>query len=112
MDWMISPKMNTEQMSTFLSQVGAAHPEDFIIMVLDGAGSHKAKGLQRPENIRLVALPLMPRNSTHKSMCGMNSGTKSFPIGCSSDLAAVTRQLRGRLPRLSAGHEGLRSLTA
>ena len=57
MDWMLSQKMNTEQMSTFLSQVSAAHQEDFIIMVLDGASSHKAKELKRPENIRLVGLP-------------------------------------------------------
>ena len=29
MDWMISQKMNAEQMTLFLSQVSAAHPEDF-----------------------------------------------------------------------------------
>ena len=57
MDWMISQKMNTAQMSAFLSQVSAAHPEDFIVMVLDGASSHKAKELKRPENIMLVGLP-------------------------------------------------------
>jgi hypothetical protein len=33
MDWMVSQKMNTEQMSVFLSQVSAAHPADSIIMV-------------------------------------------------------------------------------
>ena len=35
MDWMIcqQKQMKTEQMSLFLSQVSAAHPEDFIIMV-------------------------------------------------------------------------------
>ena len=43
MDWMISQKMNAEQMTLFLSQVSAAHPEDFIVMVLDGASSHRAK---------------------------------------------------------------------
>jgi hypothetical protein len=57
MDWMITQKMNMEHMSAFLSPVSAAHPEDFIIMVLDSASSHKAKNLQRPENIRLVGLP-------------------------------------------------------
>lgn len=35
--------MNTEQMSAFLAQVGTAHAEDFIIMVVDGASSHVCK---------------------------------------------------------------------
>ena len=56
MDWMNSQKMNAEQMTLFLSQVSAAHPEDFIVMVLDGASSHKAKDLRRPDNIRCLAL--------------------------------------------------------
>ena len=80
MDWMISPKMNTEQMTLFLSQVSVAHPEDFIVMVLDGASSHKAKDLQRPENIRLSLLCLpMPLNSIRRSLCGMSFGKKNSP---------------------------------
>ena len=34
-----------------------AHPDEFIVMILDGASSHKAKDLVIPENIRLVWLP-------------------------------------------------------
>lgn len=45
LDWMICPAMNTEHMGTFLSQVSAAHPQDFIVMVVDGARSHVAKAL-------------------------------------------------------------------
>lgn len=78
MDWMVSQKMNTEQMSAFLSRVSAAHPEDFIIMVLDGASSNgqKIQGLSR----YLIIL----RNSTRKNMYGMNSGRKSSPTVCST----------------------------
>ena len=54
---MISPKMNTGQMSCFLLQISTAHPDDFIIMVLDGASSHKSKDLQKPENIHFIPLP-------------------------------------------------------
>ena len=57
LDWRIGPVMNTEQMGTFLAQVSAAHPEDFIVMVVDGASSHVAKALVVPENIRLHRLP-------------------------------------------------------
>jgi len=57
LDWRICPIMNTEQMGTFLAQVSAAHPEDFIVMVVDGASSHVAQALVVPENIRLHRLP-------------------------------------------------------
>jgi hypothetical protein len=40
---MIGRKMNTERMGTFLAQVSAAHAQDFIVMVVDGASSHIAK---------------------------------------------------------------------
>ncbi|MBE0544525.1 MAG: transposase, partial [Verrucomicrobia bacterium] len=53
LDWMICPAMNTEHMGDFLAQVSAAHPKDFIVMVVDGASSHVAKALEVPENIRL-----------------------------------------------------------
>ena len=40
LDWMICPKMNTERMGDYLSQVALAHPCEFIVMVIDGASSH------------------------------------------------------------------------
>jgi len=112
MDWMLSQKMNTEQMSLFLSQVSAAHPKDFIIMVLDGASSHKAKDLQLPENIRLVALPPYAPELNPQEHVWDELREKEFPNRVFNDLAAVTRQLHSGLPRLSADREGLRSLTA
>lgn len=112
MDWMVSSKMNTEQMSVFLSQVSAAHPEDFIIMVLDGASSHKAKALQRPENIRLVALPPYAPELNPQEHVWDELREKEFPNRVFSDLCGVIRQLHNGLPRLSADREALRSLTA
>ena len=57
LDWMICTEMNTVRMGEFLAQVSRAHPHDFIVMILDGASSHKAKELMVPNNIRLVPLP-------------------------------------------------------
>jgi hypothetical protein len=57
LDWMLCPKMDTERMGQFLAQVSAAHPEEFMLMVIDGASSHVAKALVVPENIRLYRLP-------------------------------------------------------
>ena len=56
-DWKICAQMNTQRMSEFLEQVGQRHPGDFIVMVVDGASSHRGKDLIVPENIRLLTLP-------------------------------------------------------
>ena len=57
LDFMTTEKMNTENMTCFLAQVSAAHQNEFIVMVLDGASSHKSKDLVIPENMSLVLLP-------------------------------------------------------
>ena len=54
---MTAEKMNTETMSRFLAQVSEAHKEDFIVMVLNGASSHKGSDLKIPKNVALVFLP-------------------------------------------------------
>lgn len=57
LDYMTADKMNTDSMTRFLTQVGAAHSEEFIVMVLDGASSHKSKDLKIPDNVSLIPLP-------------------------------------------------------
>lgn len=44
-------------MTLFLAQVSAAHKEEFIVMVADGASSHRGKELVIPENVALIRLP-------------------------------------------------------
>lgn len=112
MDWMICREMNTERMSSFLQQVSAAHPEDFILMVLDGASSHKAKQLLRPENIRLVALPPYSPELNPQEHVWDELREKEFPNRVFNELCAVVRQLEQGLPRMTGDRAGLRSLTA
>jgi len=57
LDFMTAEKMNTENMTLFLSQVSAAHREEFIVMVVDGASSHRSKTLMVPKNVALIRLP-------------------------------------------------------
>ena len=54
---MTAEKMNTENRSRFLSQVSEAHNEEFIVMVVDGASSHKSKELEIPKNMSFIRLP-------------------------------------------------------
>ena len=51
------PAVNATTMSIFLAEVARRHPEELILMVLDGAGWHRANDLVVPNNMRLIPLP-------------------------------------------------------
>ncbi len=57
MDSLILPEVNTESMSVFLEEVASRHPNESILMILDGAGWHRANALRVPDNISLDFLP-------------------------------------------------------
>jgi transposase len=57
LDTLVLPVVTAEAMSIFLAEVSRRHPEEFILMFLDGAGWHRAHNLVIPENMRLEALP-------------------------------------------------------
>jgi len=54
---MTAEKMNTDSMSRFLLQVSETHKDEFIVMLVDGASSHRSKELKFPENVSLIRLP-------------------------------------------------------
>jgi transposase len=54
---LVLPEVNAALMSVFLAEVSRRHPREFILMVLDGAGWHRAGDLVVPVNMRLQALP-------------------------------------------------------
>jgi hypothetical protein len=112
MDWMICTKMDTERMGTYLNQVSAAHPDEFIVMVVDGASSHVAKALIVPENIRLLRLPAYAPELNPQEHVWDEIREKEFPNRVFADLPSVTRQLEEGLPRLATDSPRLRSLTA
>jgi transposase len=57
MDSLVLPKVNADTMSLFLEEVARRHKDEFILMVMDKAGWHRAKRLVVPENMRLLFLP-------------------------------------------------------
>lgn len=57
LDWMLGSKMDTLTMNVFLRQVSENHPEEFVVMVLDGAPSHRSTQLEIPDNMALLRLP-------------------------------------------------------
>lgn len=57
MDSLVLPEANTDAMSLFLEELARRHPHEAILLVLDGAGWHRARKLHVPENISLLPLP-------------------------------------------------------
>ena len=57
LDTLILPHVNGDCMQLFLDEVAARHPQDRIVMVLDGAGWHQSQALTLANNLRLLKLP-------------------------------------------------------
>ena len=57
LDHMTCEKMNTDNMNRFLGKISKKYCKEFIVIVLDGASSHKSKDLMVPENVACVLLP-------------------------------------------------------
>jgi len=57
LDSLILPHVNTVCMQLFLNEVSQRYPDDYIVMVIDGAGWHRSHALQAPANICLLQLP-------------------------------------------------------
>jgi len=54
---LILPKVDTDHMNTFLSELSKEYPSDKIALIMDGAGWHKSKALKIPDNIIIFYLP-------------------------------------------------------
>lgn len=55
--FLVMPYCNTECMNIFLMSLSKSYPHDKIMLVCDGAGWHKSKGLIIPENIEILYIP-------------------------------------------------------
>lgn len=112
LDWSLSSKMDTTQMQGFLQQVSAAHSEEFILMIVDGASSHKSKDLAVPENVRLIALPPYSPELNPQEHVWDDLREKGFPNRVSADMERVIATLKQVLAEMSADAQRVRSLTA
>jgi transposase len=57
LDSLILPHVNTECMPIFLDEVAERHPNENLIMIMDGAGWHQSLPLSLPDNLRRPFLP-------------------------------------------------------
>lgn len=108
---LILPWMDAETMSLFLAHVAAAQGADHGVMVMDGAGWHRAHALRVPANLSLIFLPpyspeLNPAEHVWEWLRENVIGNTLFDT-----LDALQDCLANGLNRLASQPDTLRSLT-
>jgi transposase len=98
-------------MSVFLAEVSQRHPGEFILMVLDGAGWHKAKRLHVPATMRLVFLPPWSPQLNPVEHLWEEIREKWFANRVFNSLSAVEEQLLTALKTLEEDAAQVASLT-
>ena len=51
------PGMDDGSLQIFLGELSKAYPENHLLLVLDGAPSHRSEKIVHPENVSLLMLP-------------------------------------------------------
>lgn len=111
LDSMIIPEVNADAMSLFLQEVGARHPEEFIIMFMDRAGWHTAKELKVPGNISIQFLPPYSSELNPVEHLWEEIREKWFRNYVFDSIDAVENQLMESLVALESDNRKLASLT-
>ena len=111
LDSLILPSMHGACFKLFLAEVSARHPEEFVIMVCDGAGSHTAIDLELPGNIGIITLPpyspeLNPTEGLWDLIRERRFANKAYDT-----LDEVEDDLANELQLLEGEHSTIQSLT-
>ncbi|MEY4489709.1 MAG: hypothetical protein RIQ79_2217 [Verrucomicrobiota bacterium] len=89
-----------------------AWPDEPLLLVLDGAGWHKARALPVPERLRLWHLPPYCPECNPSEHIWDETREKGFANQLFATLADVEVRLKTQLDELAADSNRLRSLTA
>lgn len=98
-------------MNAFLRHIAERHPQDYIVMVVDGAPSHRSKDLRVPENMSLVRLPPYSPELNPVERLWDELREKDFSNRVFDSLGAAMVQAARGLKRLESTPESLQSLT-
>lgn len=111
LDWMLAAKMDTITMGAFLRHVSRRHPDEFVVMILDGAPSHRASFLQVPKNMKLLRLPPYSPELNPAERLWEELREKEFANTVFDSLGAAIAQAARGLRRLEQSPVALHSLT-
>ena len=111
LDTLVLPWANTDAMGVFLAEVSQRHPDEFILMVLDGAGWHRAKRLQIPSHMRLIPLPAWSPQLNPVEHLWDEVREKWFANRVFASMKALEEQLVAALTTWEADPQTVASLT-
>jgi len=109
--WMSTHAMTTIEMSAFLRHVAGRHRQEFVVMVIDGAPSHRASTLQVPANMALLRLPPYAPELNPIEHLWDELREKHFANRVFDSLGAVITQAVRALAALERQPASLQSLT-
>jgi transposase len=111
LDSLVFPLVRTDTMSLFLAELARRHPEEQILLVLDGAGWHTSGTLAVPPNIELLPLPPYSPQLNPAEHLWDELREKRFANRVFHSLDAVENRLVEGLAALENDRERVRSLT-
>ena len=108
---LILPHADTAAMSLSLAEVARRHPEAHLVMFLDRAGWHQAKGLMVPANLTLDWLPPASPQCNPQDLVWREVRRQPFGNHDYDSMAAVEAALERRLRELESTPQIIQSLT-
>jgi len=112
LDSLIMPSMHTECFGHFVNEVSRRHPDELIVMICDGAGSHTATALPQPENIRIITLPPYSPELNPTEQLWDLIRKRRFANTAYDTLGEVEDDLAEELRALEADHTTIQSLAS
>jgi transposase len=109
---LVLPRCDSDCMQVFLKEISSRHPKEKILMVMDGAGWHKAKSLKVPKNIRLCFLPPYSPELNPVEHIWDELKEKGFHNRVFSSLDALEDHLVNELHKLENAPEVTRSIAS
>ena len=109
---LVLPSMRTECMNVFLKEMSDRYPDNHLLVVLDGAASHRSTTLTLPEHMTLLPLPpYSPELNPQENVWG-EIKEEGFYNRVFETLDAVEEQLVTVLKSFEQSGERLKRLTA
>ena len=112
LDTLILPHVNGDCMQLFLDEVATRHPQDRIVMVLDGAGWHQSQALTPANNLRLLTLPPYSPELNPVEHLWDDLREKSFHNRIFDSIDALELHLESSLRAMELDHPRVRSIVA
>lgn len=112
LDTLILPYVNGHCMQLFLDEVASRHPNDRIVMVLDGAGWHQSDSLSLAPNLRLLKLPPYSLELNPVEHLGDDLREKSFHHRVFDSIDALEEHLEVALRDMKLDHHRVHSIVA